>query len=636
MLPSKLTCMILCLLMTRIQNVYGLRCMECSDLPTPVDCDKITTCGQSEQCYVDQYITSSGIVLYSSGCRSQFRCAAPSGKKRFLMSSTDILTCSQCCNNAEFCNIEGCGIRAPQIPQRGLFCFQCDAQSRPDTCRDIVMCDVGNACVVSKIVTGPQIYYQTNCVEEKACESIDKIAAIVGRRRQTLEQCPVCCRTDFCNDNCDRNITVSNLLSPLTTTSIVPSTARSTTIAGYLTTDSSQTTSLSNSFTSRPTGKNTIKSSQATALNSTVSSTKTSGYLPTISSHVDLSTSAVPSQTTGQVTIKSSQTPALNSTVGSTKTSGYFTTISSRTVNSATTSKTTGQVSTNSSPNPSLNSTVGFTKTPGYLTTKYSQFVTSKSAGHVTIKSSQAPTSKKTAHSTITGVYSSTKGLHISTPKSTSTTSPSSFRSSVSSASHPSTHIYAQSHWAEWTHWSNCNCHDITQTRHRHCVRVHHQNCHGIKDEHKPCSDFSKCHGPTSHMCNTTAGYALKHIQHSNFCIKLYWKAMTWEHAQQQCKKDDPNGHLVVINTPDREKALEEYLYHMHGHTSLSTLWIGLNFWNGHWHWSNGAHIYGNYYTQNFFNTHRHPSLHCAGKLASGGWSTFSCYEEHSFVCEIR
>ena len=26
-------------------------------------------------------------------------------------------------------------------PQRGIYCFECDAQDSPDTCRDIVMCD---------------------------------------------------------------------------------------------------------------------------------------------------------------------------------------------------------------------------------------------------------------------------------------------------------------------------------------------------------------------------------------------------------------------------------------------------------------------------------------------------------------
>ena len=43
----------------------------------------------------------------------------------------------------------------------------------------------------------------------QACAAIDKVTAMTGG--QTVDQCPMCCRSDFCNDNCRRNLTGKTL-----------------------------------------------------------------------------------------------------------------------------------------------------------------------------------------------------------------------------------------------------------------------------------------------------------------------------------------------------------------------------------------------------------------------------------------
>lgn len=48
--------------------VSGTRCLECVDMPHPQDCTKVTTCTPYEICYVEQFVTSGGLILYNSGC----------------------------------------------------------------------------------------------------------------------------------------------------------------------------------------------------------------------------------------------------------------------------------------------------------------------------------------------------------------------------------------------------------------------------------------------------------------------------------------------------------------------------------------------------------------------------------------
>jgi len=40
-------------------------------MPHPEDCTKVTTCTRYETCYVEQFVTSGGLILYNSGCLSK-------------------------------------------------------------------------------------------------------------------------------------------------------------------------------------------------------------------------------------------------------------------------------------------------------------------------------------------------------------------------------------------------------------------------------------------------------------------------------------------------------------------------------------------------------------------------------------
>ena len=43
-------------------------------------------------------------------------------------------------------------------PQRGIYCFECDAQKTPDSCRDVVMCDFGYVSKVCQDYDELQVY----------------------------------------------------------------------------------------------------------------------------------------------------------------------------------------------------------------------------------------------------------------------------------------------------------------------------------------------------------------------------------------------------------------------------------------------------------------------------------------------
>ncbi|XP_060578578.1 uncharacterized protein LOC132735620 [Ruditapes philippinarum] len=223
----------------------SVRCFECTDMPHPQDCQVITTCSSHEICFVEQFVTSGGQILYSSGCLSKERCQT-SGKRSALSkianigksypisnalsapprdslsrrqdtgSKTDIPTCVECCNG-EFCNVEGCGTTAVPRTKRGPRCFSCDAQADPESCRDTMLCDTEQVCAIFIPLNSlAQNEWASDCMSERQCNTIvnlemQKLGMAIGKRDLiTITQCPRCCTTDFCNHSCRQNVTVTH------------------------------------------------------------------------------------------------------------------------------------------------------------------------------------------------------------------------------------------------------------------------------------------------------------------------------------------------------------------------------------------------------------------------------------------
>ncbi|XP_053407155.1 uncharacterized protein LOC128545931 [Mercenaria mercenaria] len=160
----------------------SLQCLECQDIPHPDDCRVKTTCSDSSKCYVEQVVSSGGLVLYSMGCTSESRCTNKRsfGQKRIskrqdTISSTDIVMCRDCCDG-EFCNIEGCGQKATKKPQRQPLCFTCSNQLDPSSCRDVTLCDQEHMCALQqKIPYNGE--WKSECVPRRVNTTLDFISS---------------------------------------------------------------------------------------------------------------------------------------------------------------------------------------------------------------------------------------------------------------------------------------------------------------------------------------------------------------------------------------------------------------------------------------------------------------------------
>ncbi|XP_052787719.1 uncharacterized protein LOC128222657 [Mya arenaria] len=170
------------------------RCFECADVPHPADCKLVTICADYEKCVTREYISSGGLVLYSSGCESKTRCAS-FGKRDVSLpekrQTTDIVVCEECCDG-EFCNMQGCGIAAAPQP-RGPFCFNCPTLDDPADCRTVTECERGQVCAIQQILHSTQ--YLSKCMRDLTCNATSHAYVQSGH-------CFRCCTADFCNDSC--------------------------------------------------------------------------------------------------------------------------------------------------------------------------------------------------------------------------------------------------------------------------------------------------------------------------------------------------------------------------------------------------------------------------------------------------
>ncbi|XP_052787236.1 uncharacterized protein LOC128222303 [Mya arenaria] len=283
---------LLCLISSAQANI---RCLECTDMPHPQDCLTVSLCTQYEICYVEQYVTSGGFLLYNSGCLAKDRC--PSQNKRGITetskylalmreskglskrqdtpSGTDIPTCIDCCGN-DFCNTGGCGEVARPMTERGPFCFNCEESANPDTCRLVTQCEPGEVCAILKLNFYKDLW-TTMCKRERQCHALvaaeerleqfhhdhQAASALVGKRltpnlnmasqqqRDVIDvkKCPRCCNTDFCNNNCYQQFNITDETTTLMIPTHPSTTAKPTTTTHKPTT----TTHKSTTTTHKPT-----------------------------------------------------------------------------------------------------------------------------------------------------------------------------------------------------------------------------------------------------------------------------------------------------------------------------------------------------------------------------------------------
>ncbi|KAL3885180.1 hypothetical protein ACJMK2_025274 [Sinanodonta woodiana] len=143
------------------------------------------------------------------------KCSSSHNNKR-----ESLVTCIECCNT-DFCNVEGCGVSAVPKDKRGPYCYQCDVQEYQNSCRDITVCGVDQACILERSLAHlPDNFYRSRCGEKHMCLEAQHIhnneqstpqpaEILVGKRSNTYSDCPACCYTDFCNDNCTQNNSVA-------------------------------------------------------------------------------------------------------------------------------------------------------------------------------------------------------------------------------------------------------------------------------------------------------------------------------------------------------------------------------------------------------------------------------------------
>lgn len=281
-------------------SAAGPRCYECSDMSSPLECGYLTTCSDNQECYVDQIVSSGGLILYNSGCRSKQRCAA-SGKRSLLLSNkifdkqsimpgalkrqtTDLVTCSQCCQG-EFCNEQGCGVSAPLSSQRGPNCFKCTDMVHPSECRHAVTCELGQLCMVYEVSRSGRTLYDSQCENQRVCQVISSLPQPIGRRRQVSNQlsCHACCSGDFCNDRCNTTVATTTLaMKTATPTVLTSSTILSTTSflpsATSMKATSTRATTSQSSSSSRSTLTSISSILPSTSTVSAADKCKTNGY----------------------------------------------------------------------------------------------------------------------------------------------------------------------------------------------------------------------------------------------------------------------------------------------------------------------------------------------------------------------
>ncbi|XP_052794004.1 uncharacterized protein LOC128227469 [Mya arenaria] len=143
-------CVVVPCVFAQIPDQNRLKCRLCNNANTLRDCSTLTICdNRTEECYMDEVITSTYEIVYRGGCRAISHCSASStaiGKRQ-----GDLISCSECCKSEDNCNTKMCGIdnTIPAIDQ----CYFCDSAhsdqgdvTDPNDCITFTTCDVNQVC----------------------------------------------------------------------------------------------------------------------------------------------------------------------------------------------------------------------------------------------------------------------------------------------------------------------------------------------------------------------------------------------------------------------------------------------------------------------------------------------------------
>ncbi|KAK3095652.1 hypothetical protein FSP39_017187 [Pinctada imbricata] len=163
----------------------GPLCLKCNYAINPDECEQVTRCGDHEECYMQQFVTPGGHILYDLGCKDKYTC------DNFNRTAQPIFAGKR---NAEDLDdyIDARTVFLPDL-KGGRFCFHCDQQFGVDGCDRITMC--------------PQ---DRNCT---------------SRALAYANRCNACCSGSFCNNKC-----VKATLPPTPPTTSTSTTTTTTTL----------------------------------------------------------------------------------------------------------------------------------------------------------------------------------------------------------------------------------------------------------------------------------------------------------------------------------------------------------------------------------------------------------------------
>ncbi|XP_052806402.1 uncharacterized protein LOC128235636 isoform X2 [Mya arenaria] len=193
------------------QNI--LKCRLCNNARTLADCSTLTLCtNQTQECYMEEVITSSSTIVYNGGCRAINRCSTSStaiGKRQ-----GDLISCSECCKSGHDCNSKMCGIKNPLANSQCYFCDSAHSAqgdvTDPEDCITMTTCDVDQACFgQNKYYPGQPTSFRYGCFNFEICRvmmknAFDDLARCLAPNATNCGTdhsgiCNVCCRGGGCN-----------------------------------------------------------------------------------------------------------------------------------------------------------------------------------------------------------------------------------------------------------------------------------------------------------------------------------------------------------------------------------------------------------------------------------------------------
>lgn len=220
------TKVILILFFVYLESAVGLRCRYCSNAASLDFCTRQIECSDSEECYMDQYVTQLNTNVFYGGCRSSSSCS--SGVSSHLPAGMKLLNCSSCCSenrtNGIECNVELCGIDATGSGGAGQ-CYFCDSSNAgsgqssvddPDKCGTITTCQSDEICGVKllKLWSGQSEHAYT-CINMRLCSLLTRRAlqemdycrdpahiasgSCGNIKRAGQQVCTACCGDTLCN-----------------------------------------------------------------------------------------------------------------------------------------------------------------------------------------------------------------------------------------------------------------------------------------------------------------------------------------------------------------------------------------------------------------------------------------------------